>query len=96
MQVIFIFDFVDTDFTDFFLINFSYIKYPTPLTLRSCEVILRIYIFREFTDGIKLIDENNREVGESKSVAKYAISQVVISRILMAVPHMGKSINYFI
>ncbi|CAF4493106.1 unnamed protein product, partial [Didymodactylos carnosus] len=38
--------------------------------------------------GLKVFDENGKRVGESSNAAKKAISQVVLSRIGMAVPGM--------
>lgn len=42
----------------------------------------------EFKDGIVLTDKNGKKVGESTSVAWYAIPAVVCSRVGMAIPHM--------
>ncbi|MFH4984518.1 hypothetical protein AB6A40_011227 [Gnathostoma spinigerum] len=42
--------------------------------------------FRELFEGIDLQDEDGNHVGESKKVARRAIAQVTISRILMASP----------
>ncbi|KAL5021109.1 hypothetical protein ScPMuIL_000264 [Solemya velum] len=43
---------------------------------------------REITNGIPVFDENGNKLGESKMAAKKAISQVVMSRIMMATPGM--------
>lgn len=43
---------------------------------------------RELTNGIPVFDENGNRVGESSKAAVSAISQVVVSRILMATPGM--------
>lgn len=43
---------------------------------------------RELTNGIPVFDINGNRVGESRRAAASAISQVVISRILMATPGM--------
>lgn len=43
---------------------------------------------RELRTGITVTDENGNKLGESKQAAKSAISQVLLSRILMAVPGM--------
>lgn len=45
---------------------------------------------RELREGISVFDENNNSVGNSKRAAKLAISQVVVSRIGMAVPGMSE------
>lgn len=46
--------------------------------------------FRELKVGIPVTDENGTRLGESTNAAKQAITQVVISRILMAAPGMGE------
>ncbi|KAG9509920.1 Sideroflexin-1, partial [Fragariocoptes setiger] len=43
---------------------------------------------KELKDGIKVVDEQGNEIGQSKIAAKVAISQVVLSRIAMASPGM--------
>lgn len=44
---------------------------------------------RELKVGIPVTDENGTRLGESTNAAKQAITQVVISRILMAAPGMA-------
>uniref|UniRef100_A0A665VXG6 Sidoreflexin n=1 Tax=Echeneis naucrates TaxID=173247 RepID=A0A665VXG6_ECHNA len=44
---------------------------------------------RELQHGIPITDENDNRLGESTKAAQQAISQVVVSRILMASPGMG-------
>uniref|UniRef100_A0A6I8QEV9 Sidoreflexin n=1 Tax=Xenopus tropicalis TaxID=8364 RepID=A0A6I8QEV9_XENTR len=44
---------------------------------------------RELKYGIPVTDENGNRIGESPNAAKQAISQVVVSRILMAAPGMA-------
>uniref|UniRef100_A0A8C7RPE2 Sidoreflexin n=1 Tax=Oncorhynchus mykiss TaxID=8022 RepID=A0A8C7RPE2_ONCMY len=44
---------------------------------------------RELKHGIPITDENDNRLGESTTAAKQAISQVVVSRILMASPGMA-------
>ncbi|KAF6208912.1 hypothetical protein GE061_014654 [Apolygus lucorum] len=43
----------------------------------------------ELQDGIKVFDENNNLIGQSKIAAKEATISVVISRIIMAAPSMA-------
>ncbi|XP_076434824.1 sideroflexin-1-like [Babylonia areolata] len=43
---------------------------------------------REITNGIPVFDENGNRLGESTRAATSAISQVVVSRVLMATPGM--------
>lgn len=57
----------------------------------------KIYIFlfisfnkRELFSGIPIFDQNGIRLGESTMAAKSAITQVVVSRILMATPGMSK------
>uniref|UniRef100_A0A3Q3IQR6 Sidoreflexin n=1 Tax=Monopterus albus TaxID=43700 RepID=A0A3Q3IQR6_MONAL len=47
---------------------------------------------RELQHGIPITDEKDIRLGESTKAAQQAISQVVVSRILMAAPGMGKKI----
>uniref|UniRef100_A0A8C5GQ00 Sidoreflexin n=1 Tax=Gouania willdenowi TaxID=441366 RepID=A0A8C5GQ00_GOUWI len=47
---------------------------------------------RELQHGIPITDENDNRLGESTKAAQQAISQVVVSRILMASPGMGTNI----
>ncbi|CAJ0934130.1 unnamed protein product [Ranitomeya imitator] len=44
---------------------------------------------RELKYGIPVTDENGNRIGESANAAKQAITQVVVSRILMAAPGMA-------
>eukprot|EP00066_Takifugu_rubripes_P019750 XP_011609016.1 PREDICTED: sideroflexin-1 isoform X1 [Takifugu rubripes] len=44
---------------------------------------------RELKHGIPITDENDNRLGESSKAAQQAISQVVVSRILMAAPGMA-------
>uniref|UniRef100_A0A0K0EKQ5 Sidoreflexin n=1 Tax=Strongyloides stercoralis TaxID=6248 RepID=A0A0K0EKQ5_STRER len=43
---------------------------------------------KEFSEGIKLVDEKGVEVGKSTEVAKHAIPMVIFSRVAMALPYM--------
>ncbi|XP_015911841.1 sideroflexin-1-like [Parasteatoda tepidariorum] len=43
---------------------------------------------KELQEGIPVVDENGIRIGNSQTAAKFAISQVVISRVGMAVPTM--------
>lgn len=43
---------------------------------------------RELTNGIPVFDEHGNNIGDSRHAAKSAISQVVVSRIVMAMPGM--------
>lgn len=45
---------------------------------------------RELFNGIPIFDQNGNRLGESTMAAKSAITQVVVSRILMATPGMSK------
>ena len=54
---------------------------------------LKCVICRELKHGIPITDENDNRLGESTKAAQQAISQVVVSRILMASPGMGMNIN---
>ena len=45
---------------------------------------------RELQNGIPVFAEDGERLGDSKAAARKGISQVVISRILMASPGMGK------
>uniref|UniRef100_A0A672SI11 Sidoreflexin n=1 Tax=Sinocyclocheilus grahami TaxID=75366 RepID=A0A672SI11_SINGR len=47
---------------------------------------------RELKHGIPVTDENDNRLGESSKAAQQAITQVVVSRILMASPGMGSFI----
>lgn len=49
-------------------------------------------VFRELKHGIPIMDENDNRLGESSKAAQQAISQVVVSRILMAAPGMGTDV----
>ena len=57
------------------------------------ENILHLSEFREIQQGIPVYTENDEYIGESKVAAKTAILQVLVSRIAMASPGMGLSIN---
>jgi hypothetical protein len=49
---------------------------------------------KEFTDGVEIVDNMGTPLGKSKIVATQAIPQVIISRISMAAPYMGKNILF--
>lgn len=51
---------------------------------------IHILVCRELQYGIPITDENDNRLGESTKAAQQAISQVVVSRILMASPGMGR------
>jgi hypothetical protein len=52
-----------------------------------------VFFNRELKEGILIVDENGNRLGNSKIAAKWAIAQVVLSRIGMAAPGMSQSIN---
>lgn len=54
-----------------------------------------LLVLRELKHGIPITDENDNRIGESSKAAQQAISQVVVSRILMASPGMGTR-SYFL
>ena len=43
---------------------------------------------KELNEGLLVVDENGNKIGQSKVAAKWAIAQVVMSRIAMAAPGM--------
>jgi hypothetical protein len=45
--------------------------------------------YRELREGIAVTDENGKYIGKSQTAAKQAITQVILSRIGMAVPGMS-------
>ena len=46
-------------------------------------------LYSELIEGIDVLDENGEVIGQSKAAARSAITQVVLSRVLMATPGMG-------
>lgn len=56
--------------------------------MKGCDLIFCLSS-RELQHGIPITDENDNRLGESTKAAQQAISQVVVSRILMASPGMG-------
>ena len=48
---------------------------------------------RELTEGIPVFTDDNTRVGSSKVAAGSAIKQVVMSRNIMAMPGMCKSVR---
>ena len=61
-----------------------------PFTAVAAANCVNIPLMRskELNEGIVVFDENGNKLGQSKIAAKWAISQVVLSRIGMAVPGM--------
>lgn len=55
----------------------------------SLNFFARVLPCRELKVGIPVTDENGNRLGESANAAKQAITQVVVSRILMAAPGMA-------
>ena len=57
---------------------------------KACvDMLACALLSRELKVGIPITDEQGARLGESAHAAKQAITQVVISRILMAAPGMG-------
>ena len=52
-------------------------------------------MYSELIEGIDVLDENGEVVGQSKAAARSAITQVTLSRIIMATPGMGNG-SFFI
>lgn len=60
-------------------------KYP--------RLLKYIFYCRELKYGTPIYDINGNKLGYSKVAAQYGIGQVILSRIAMALPGMGKSLN---
>lgn len=56
-----------------------------PANISAC-----VLLHRELKVGIPVTDEEGTRLGESAHAARQAIAQVVVSRVLMAVPGMGE------
>lgn len=48
------------------------------------------FFFRELKYGTPVFDANGNKLGYSRVAAQYGISQVILSRMAMALPGMGK------
>ncbi len=58
-------------------------------TWSDVNYVVPFVSIRELKHGIPVTDENDNRLGESSKAAQQAITQVVVSRILMASPGMG-------
>ena len=52
-------------------------------------------MYSELIEGIDVLDENGEVVGQSKAAARSAITQVTLSRIIMATPGMGNGSFFY-
>lgn len=64
--------------------------FTDPSRSRAHSAFCHVSSPRELKYGIPVTDENGNRLGDSPNAAKQAIAQVVVSRIGMAVPAMGK------
>ncbi len=61
------------------------------ISFESLALILQFLLFSELSEGIPVLTDEGEEVGRSVAAAKKGITEVVVSRIVMAVPGMGGS-----